>query len=68
MAPKEPPDHEKIIELLSRSSEQARHAEAYHAAAAAHRTLEGQAAHQAARDAAAMQLIELAGCAEGFRA
>ena len=66
MAPKEPPGREKIIELLGRSSEEARHAEDYHAAAAAHRTPEGQAAHRAARDAAAMQLIELAGCAEGF--
>jgi len=64
MAPKEPPDRAKIIELLGRSSEQARHAEAYHAAGAAHRTLEGQAAHQAARDAATM--LELAGCAEDF--
>jgi hypothetical protein len=66
MAPKGPPGHEEIIELLGRSSEEARQAEAYHAANAAHRTPEGQAAHQAARDAAAMQLIELAGCAEGF--
>ena len=66
MASKAPPDREKIIELLGRSSEQARHAEAYHAAVVAHRTLEGQAAHQVARDAAAMQLVELAGCAEGF--
>jgi hypothetical protein len=66
MAPKQPPDRDKIIELLGRSSEQAQHAEAYHAANAAHRTPDGPAAHQAARDAAAMQLIELAGCAEGF--
>ena len=50
MGPKAPPDRAKIIELLGRSSEQARHAEDYHAAAAAHRTLEGQAAHRAAHD------------------
>ena len=65
MGPKAPPARAKIIQLLGRSSEEARHAEAYHAAAAARR-LEGQAAHRAANDAAAMQLIELAGCAEAF--
>jgi hypothetical protein len=52
--------------LLGRAAEQAQHAEAYHAAAADPGSLKGQAAHQAARDAAAMQLIELAGCAEDF--
>ena len=44
----------------------AQSAEAYHEAAADPRAVEGRAAQQAARDAAAMQLIELAGCAEGF--
>jgi hypothetical protein len=56
----------EIIDLLGRAADQAQHAEAYHAVAADPGTLEGRAAHQAARDAAAMQWIELAGCAEGF--
>src|SRR6516162_6486153 len=56
----------EIIELLARAAEQAEHAEAYHAAAADPGAVKGRAAQQAARDAAAMQLIELAGCAEGF--
>jgi hypothetical protein len=46
--------------------EQAEHAEIYHEAAANPGALKGRVAHEAARDAAAMQLIELAGCAEGF--
>jgi hypothetical protein len=57
---------QEIIELLARAAEQAQHAEAYHAAAADPAALKGRAAHQAARDAAALQLIELAGCAEAF--
>lgn len=56
----------EILELLGRAAEQAKHAEDYHAAAASPAALQGRAAHQAARDAAAMQLIELAGHAEGF--
>ena len=56
----------EIIELLARAAEQTEHAEAYHAAAADPGAVKGHAAQQAARDAAAMQLIELAGCAEGF--
>jgi hypothetical protein len=56
----------EIIDLLGRAADQAQHAEAYHAAAADPATLEGRATHQAACDAAAMQWIELAGCAEGF--
>ena len=56
----------EIIELLARAAEQAEHAEAYHAAAADPGAVKGRAAQQAARYAAAMQLIELAGCAEGF--
>lgn len=56
----------EILEVLGRAAEQAQHAEAYHAAAADPGLIQGQAAQQAARDAAAMQLIELAGCAEGF--
>src|SRR3984885_2563365 len=58
---------QEILDLLGRAAEQAQHAEAYHAAAIDAGTLKGRLAHQAARDAAAMQLIELAGCAEGFR-
>src|SRR5271170_339650 len=65
MGPREP-SRDEIIEWLGRAGEQAQHAEAYHAAAADPAALEGRAAHQAACDAAAMQLIELAGCAEGF--
>jgi hypothetical protein len=60
------PGREEIIDWLGRAGEQAQHAEAYHAAAADPAALQGPAAHQAARDAAAMQLIELAGCAEDF--
>jgi len=56
----------EILEMLGRAAEQAQHAEAYHAAAADPGLVQGQAAQQAARDAAAMQLIELAGCAEDF--
>lgn len=61
-----PRPRQDILELLARAVKQAEHAEAYHAAAADPGALRGQAAHQAARDAAAMQLIELAGCGEGF--
>jgi hypothetical protein len=57
---------QEIIDLLAQAAEQAQHAEAYHAASADPDALQGRAANQAARDAAAMQLIELAGCAEGF--
>jgi len=57
---------QEISELLGRAAEQAHHAEAYHDAAADPGLLQGQAAQQAARDAAAMQLIELAGCTEAF--
>jgi hypothetical protein len=57
---------QEIIDLLGRAAEQAQYAEDYHAAAEDPGALKGRAAHQAARDAAAMQLIELAGCAEGF--
>jgi hypothetical protein len=56
---------QEIVELLGRAVDEAERAEAYHAAAADPGALASQA-HQAARDAAAMQLIELAGCAEGF--
>jgi hypothetical protein len=55
-----------ILNWLDRAAEQAQRAEAYHAAAANPRALEERAARQAACDAAAMQLIELVGCAEGF--
>jgi hypothetical protein len=65
MGPREP-TRQEIIDLLGRAAEQAQYAEGYHAAAADPGALAGQAAHQAARDAAAMQLIELAGRAEGF--
>jgi hypothetical protein len=57
---------QEIIELLGRAAEHAQYAEDYHAAAADPGALEGRAAQQAACDAAAMQLIELAGCAEDF--
>jgi hypothetical protein len=57
---------EEIIDLLGRAAEQAQRAEFFHAAAAHPGAVQGQEVHQAARDAAAMQLIELAGCAEGF--
>jgi hypothetical protein len=55
---------QEIIELLGRAAAEARQAEAWHAAAADPGEVEER--HQAARDAAAMQLIELAGCAEAF--
>ena len=57
---------QQIIDWLGRAAEQAEHAEIYHAAAANPGGLEGRLARQAGHDAAAMQLIELAGCAEGF--
>jgi hypothetical protein len=65
MGPREP-TREEIIDLLGRAAEQAQHAEFFHAAAAERDAVQGAEVHQAARDAAAMQLIELAGCAEGF--
>jgi hypothetical protein len=55
-----------IIDLLGRAAVQAQHAEAYHEAAVDPGALKGQSAQQTASDACAMQLIELAGCAEGF--
>ena len=58
--------HQEIIDLLGRAAAHAKLAESYHAAAADPRALKGPAARQAACDAAAMQLIELAGCAEEF--
>ena len=58
--------HQEIIDLLGRAVGQARLAEGYHAAAADSRSLKAPAARQAACEAAAMQLIELAGCAEDF--
>jgi hypothetical protein len=57
---------QEIIDLLGRAWVQARHAEAYHDAVGDPGALKGQSAQQAALDASAMQLIELAGCAEGF--
>jgi len=57
---------QEIIKLLGRAAVQAQRAEDYHAAVDGPGRLEGQAAREAACDAAAMQLIELAGCAEGF--
>ena len=57
---------QEIIELLGRAAVQAQDAEDYHAAVGGPGRLEGRAAREAACDAAAMQLIELAGCAEGF--
>ena len=60
------PTRRQVIDWLGRAAEQAEHAEIYHAAAASPDALKGRVAHEAARDAAAMQLIELAGCAEGF--
>src|SRR2546430_388089 len=65
MAPRQR-TRQEIIDLLGRAEVQAQHAEAYHAAAADPGAVKGRAAHQAACVAAAMQLIELAGCAEGF--
>jgi hypothetical protein len=57
---------QEIIDLLGRAAEQAEAAEVYHGAAANPGLLEGQPARRAAFDATAMQLIELAGCAEEF--
>jgi hypothetical protein len=57
---------QEIIDLLGRAAVQAQHAEAYHDAAGDPGALKGPSAQQAASDACAMQLIELAGCAEGF--
>jgi hypothetical protein len=57
---------QEILELLGRAAVQAQQAEAYHAAVGGPGRVEGQAARQAACEAAAMPLIELAGCAEGF--
>jgi hypothetical protein len=62
-------DHtrQKLFDLLGRAAEQAQHAELYHDAAADPAVaMHGPPAQQAARDAAAMQLIELVGCAERF--
>jgi hypothetical protein len=58
--------HQEIIDLLGRAAAEAKLAESYHAAAADSRALKGPAAQQVVGDAAAMQLIELAGCAEEF--
>lgn len=57
---------QEIAALLGRAAGHAQHAEAYHLAAAEPLALKGQSAHQAARDATAMQVIELGGCADGF--
>ena len=57
--------HQEIIDLLGRAVRQAQLAEFYHAAAADPQSLK-RSAGQAACDAAAMQVIELAGCAEEF--
>src|ERR1700761_6076310 len=61
-----PPTRRQIIDWLGAAAEHAEHAEIYHAAAINPQALDDALARQAARDAAAMQLIELAGCAEGF--
>jgi hypothetical protein len=58
--------HQEIIDLLGRAVGHASQAETYHAAARDPRALEESASRQAARDAGAMQLIELHGCAERF--
>lgn len=58
--------HQEIIDLLGRAAGQAKLAESYHAVAANPRALKRPAARQASCEAAAMQLIELAGCAEEF--
>lgn len=58
--------HQEIINLLGRAVAQAEQAEACHAAAADPRALKGPGARQVACDAAAMQLIELFGCADKF--
>lgn len=60
------PTRRQIIDWLGAAAEHAEHAEIYHAAAINPQALDDALARQAARDAAAMQLIELAGCAEGF--
>jgi hypothetical protein len=65
MGPRQP-TRRQIIDWLGAAAEQAEQAEIYHAAAANPQALDVGLARQAARDAAAMQLIELAGCAEGF--
>jgi hypothetical protein len=65
MGPRQP-TRRQIIDWLGAAAEQAEQAEIYHAAAANPQALDAGLARQAARDAAAMQLIELAGCAEGF--
>jgi hypothetical protein len=65
MGPRQRPRQE-IIDLLGRAAEEAKRAEMYHEAAGDPRALKGREADQAACDAAAMQLIELAGCAERF--
>jgi hypothetical protein len=65
MGPRQRPRHE-IIELLGRAAEEAKRAEMYHQAARDPAALKGRERDQAACDAAAMQLIELAGCAEDF--
>jgi hypothetical protein len=57
---------QEIIDLLGRAAGAAKRAEMYHEAARDPAALKGRAADQAACDAAIMQLIELAGCAEGF--
>jgi hypothetical protein len=57
---------QEIIKLLGRAAVEAQHAEDYHAAVNGPGRLQGKAARGAACDAAAMQLIELAGCAEDF--
>jgi hypothetical protein len=56
---------QEIIDLLGRAVWEAERAEVYHEAAADPRALKGRTAQQAC-DAAAMQLIEPAGCAEDF--
>ena len=65
MGPRKP-TRQQIIGWLGVAAEHAEHAEIYHAAATNPQALDDGLARQAARDAAAMQLIELAGCAEGF--
>src|SRR5262245_23645089 len=65
MAPRERTRLE-LIDLLGRAADQAKRAEIYHTAAHDRRGVEGPIARQVACDAAAMQLIELASCAEGF--
>jgi hypothetical protein len=57
---------QEIIDLLGRAAGEAKRAEMYHEAARDPAALKGREADQAACDAAIMQLIELAGCAEDF--